>query len=198
MNEHRDNEELLPWLVNGTLEGEEKARVEAWLAENEEYAALRDFDAAVRDQVQTETAGSPGAFGLRRLQKAIAAEKRAAEPAMPTRAANDSRWWKPAIAAAALVIVVQGGVIFDMFRDQDTYQPLGVATDGITLQVEFEPGATQQQISELLRAIDASIIDGPAASGLYRLQLDPEQSAADEALAALREAGGVVRYAEAE
>ncbi len=184
-----DNEQLLPWLVNGTLEGDEKTRVEAWLESQEDGDELRAFDEALREQVRSEQVGSPGAFGLRRLQKEIQSERRLQKPA------NDNRWWRPAIAAAALVIVVQGGVIFDQFRDQGEYTPLGVEQTGIVLQVEFAPDATQQQISELLQGIDAEIVGGPAASGLYRLQLVEEDANADEAMAALRSAAEIVRYA---
>lgn len=186
-----DNELLLPWLVNDTLDGDERARVEAWLGQQEDGDALRAFDEALRQQVRSEQAGSPGAFGLRRLQREIRADRK------PDRAANDNRWWRPAIAAAALVILVQGGVLFDQFRDRETYTPLGAGQDGIVLQVEFAPDATQREIGALLRSIGAEIISGPAASGLYRLRLG-EDAGADEAVSALREASDVVRYAETE
>ena len=64
--------------------------------------------------------------------------------------------------------------------------------------VYLEIDATQQQISELLREIDAEIIGGPAASGLYRLQLADDDAVAGEAVDALRSASDVVRFAESE
>jgi hypothetical protein len=197
--ETEENELLLPWLVNGTLSAEEKDRVESWLAANEDGEALRDFEATVRKQVRAEQVGSPGAFGLRRLQKAIAEDRRAEASTTPVQSANDNRWWKPAIAAAAMIILVQGGVILDQFSKPAEYQPLGVEQPaGVTLQVEFEPGATQQQISDLLRSLGISIVDGPAASGLYRLRLDDSATRADSAVRSLQNATGIVRYAEAE
>ena len=199
MNNDRSEDELLPWLVNGTLTGDEKARVEAWLAANQDSETLRGFDEAVREHVKAEQVGSPGAFGLRRLQKAIARERESATPLTAGPAANDNRWWKPAIAAAALVILVQGGVILDQFNDRGDYQPLGVEQQtGKIVQVEFNPDASNQEVSDLLRSLDLQIIDGPAASGLYRLRIGGSVTTPDETLDRLRQAEGVVRFAEVE
>lgn len=97
-------EELLPWLANGTLEGEELHRVEehlrSCLACRREVEELR----RLRREVDTASdASPPGAPGLERLLAEIEAE----------RPRPHHRWfspWQPMLAAAALMAAVGIGV----------------------------------------------------------------------------------------
>jgi hypothetical protein len=73
-------------------------------------------------------------------------------------------------------------------------------TAGLTapvLQVTFEPGATEQEIRDVLQSAGASIADGPTALGVYNLRLvDAGTTTVDEALATLRARADVVTFAE--
>jgi len=98
-------EELLPWLVNGTLEGEELRRVEEHLRscltcrrEVDELRRLRREIQAASDVSPSETPG------LERLLAEVEAER----PRPRSR-----RWfrpWQPMLAAAVLAAVVGIGV----------------------------------------------------------------------------------------
>jgi len=160
--ERRAIEKLIPFQVNGTLEEEDRARVERAL---EEDAALRDevvFLEALREGVRASLeVPQAGEFGLARLRRSVRRERRRAFVA---------RTWRPALAlAAGLLLIVQTFALLDFSRD--AARLAGVAS--ADLQVSFAPDAKEQQIRELLRRVDARIVDGPSAAGLYRLELDP-------------------------
>ena len=73
--------ELLPWYLNGTLEGAELAAVEALLLRSaearEELEVLRRLAAAVREQEQAHEA-PPFELGWARLQRSLQQEVRPA------------------------------------------------------------------------------------------------------------------------
>jgi len=174
MTEHIQNHdrarELLPWFINGTLSAGEQQEVERLLSEDEQARQEVEFLRALRKGVKDTAQGSPGEFGLRRLKQQIAQEKReSADTETP-------RWWRPALAAAALVIIIQGGVLLNVLPDRDGYTPLsGAEGDIAVLQIQFEPTATEAQIREMLQDVNGILIDGPSAVGLYRIQIDVER-----------------------
>jgi hypothetical protein len=156
----RAEEELLPFLANGTLQGEEKARAEAAVAADPalaaELATLRAIRAAMQEEALPQ---SPGAFGQARLMREIAREAKASRPG----------WVWPGLAAAAvLLLAVQTAVIWrdDGLRLADG----GVETaEGPVLTVAFAGTATEAEIRALLLELDLTIVAGPSALGLYRL-----------------------------
>ncbi len=160
----KDAELLLPWYVNRALGEGERNEVDQLLQEDGTARQEVEFLTAVREGVRNQQYGSPGEFGWRRLQGEIERDRRGAQGA--------ARWWRPAMAAAALVIIVQGGVLFSLVTEQPAYKPLGEpASTGAVLQVAFKPSATEREIRQLLREVDGSLITGPSALGLYRIRL---------------------------
>jgi anti-sigma factor RsiW len=161
---------LLPFLVNGTLAGDEKVRVEAAVAADPglqgELAALR----AIRTQMQAEPwPQSPGAFGEARLMRDIARDGR-----IPR-----TGWlWQAVAAAAVVLLVVQTALIW---RDDGLRLAEGSAetATGPVLTVAFVPTAAEADLRALLLELDLTIVSGPSAIGLYRL------SARDEAARAV-------------
>ncbi len=180
-------EELLPWLVNETLDREASRQVEEYLAGDPEARDDVEFLRAVRKTLQDQPLHSPGELGLKRFQKQLA-EKRRPAPKPQT-------WWRPALAAAALVIVVQGGLLVNLWQSDTpgTYTPLGTAPTGAMLQVELQETATAAAITEVLDRAGATIVDGPSALGLYRLQVRSE-SELEQALAVLSASTEVVKH----
>ena len=65
---------------------------------------------------------------------------------------------------------MQSLLLTQLWRSDDAlYQPLsGVTEQGIII-VRFQPDAREADIRALLRALDVQLVEGPAASGLYRL-----------------------------
>ena len=174
-------EALLVFLANGTLEGDERAAVEAAVAADPalqtELAALK----AIRAQMQDEAPGaSPGEFGLARLMRDVEAEPRqVAAPATP------ARLWRVAAVAAIALLAVQ--TVFVWTAPDAVYDLAGGGVESATgpaLTVGFAPEATEGEIRALLLELELTIVDGPSALGLYTLAA-PDAAARDAALSRL-------------
>lgn len=190
---------LLPWYVNGTLSEEEHRRVEVYLETSPDARSEVAFLRALRRQVKEERADTtpgelgPGELGLKRIQRRIAQEHRSARPS--------AAWWRPAAIAAALVILVQSAVLIETWQGVGTVMPAGgERRAGAVLQVTFAPDATEQEIREILQAIEGSLDGGPGALGVYRIRLgevEPGDTASIErALRTLRGRSDIVTHAD--
>ncbi|HED13645.1 MAG TPA: hypothetical protein ENI62_08330 [Gammaproteobacteria bacterium] len=187
---------LLPWYVNGTLAGEERERVEAYVEQDQggqiEVAFLRSVQTAIREQ-QDEVV-SPAEVGWRRLQKTIAEQRHEA----PLQTGKQRHWWRPTLAAAALLLLVQGGVLVQIWPVyKQHYTVLSSSRQGATgivLQVSFDPAISEEQLRGIINNIEAQIVGGPGALGIYRLRLPAEikQTAAiNRLIRRLRDTPGV-------
>lgn len=157
-------QELLPWYANGTLGPDERQQVEAHLAHCDHCRHELTWLQSVRAQLKTDMVDGPGELGLQRLLRDV----RSQSQSRPTR-----QWWRPALAAAVVIIAVQFVMIIAAYRQPDTFTPLsGPAATGVVLQVKFAPNATEAQIRTLLQKVHASLIDGPGALGIYRVRLE--------------------------
>lgn len=190
MNEHP--EDLLPWYVNDTLDGEERARVERHLAGCAHCRAELELLKAVRGEVRAlDTVEGPGELARARLLR----------EARRTGGAR-SRWLPLALAASLAVVALQAVVLMSVWLPQDGYAPLGAAPAGVVLQVRFAPEATEREMRAALAAVNGSIVDGPGALGVYRVRLEGVRPEENEriaaALGALRAAAPVVTHAERE
>lgn len=191
-------EALLVFLANDTLDGPERAAVEAAVAADPQLAGELEALKAMRDEMQSEEAvRSPGELGLARLMKDIDAE--AAAPAVPE-AANIST--APSFRKIAAVVmfglVVAQTAYFGYDRGAEVTLAGGeqeVVTSEYTIRVAFAADATEAEIRDLLISLDLTIVDGPSAIGLYSLAALDEAARAD-ALAALQLRSDIVESAE--
>lgn len=158
-------DELLPWLANHTLTGAEKREVEAHLATCERCRReLVWLESLQRDIAEHELAQAPGEFGLNRVLQKVRQQ--------PEFAARQ-RWLAPALAAAIAVVVLQGVMLVQLRTHPDTIAPLGRKTlDADVFQIRFNPRATEAEIRDVLQSVGASLIEGPGALGIYRVQLE--------------------------
>jgi len=205
----RELEALLPFYVNGTLEGEELAAIEAYLARSETARAEAAYLQQLRHAIKAQPAVSaPGELGLKRLQRELSRERAATETG--ARASERVRsaqhaarsavagWWRPLAIAACLALVVLAGALTFELSNGGGEPMLAGGASAAQLQVTFNAQASEGDIRVLLQSIDASIVDGPSALGVYRLRLGGTSSDATiaDALRQLRQRGDLIESAE--
>jgi hypothetical protein len=185
-DDRQEIENLLPWHAAGTLSRRDAERVELALASDHDLARRLDL---VREELAetihlNESLGAPSARAMEKLFAAIDAEgalKRRTGFAfdLRTRAAEFFSAFAPrtlayASAAAALVILLQAGVIGNMLLKSsagyNTASAPDVKVDSIDLYLNFVPQATTDEVSKFLRAHQASIVEGPKGAGTYRVR----------------------------
>jgi anti-sigma-K factor RskA len=191
-------EYLLPWHAAGTLSRRDAERVERALASDQELA--RRFDLVREELSETihlnESLGAPSARAMEKLFAAIDAEgayKRKPGFAMDVRtkvaelfSAFAPRTLAFASAAAALVIVLQAGVIGSMMINSPEPTPkLASATpvkvESVDFLVTFSPQANLDQVTKFLRDRHATVIDGPTGpAAMYRLRFEANGAPKEE------------------
>lgn len=175
---HKVADVLLPWLVNGTLEGDELAfvsqHVEGCTRCQREVAWLREFHAAcVAGEAQP---GASSAF--RKLRRQL-------EDPSPGRPALRSRWnrlgygsqWL--IAAQLAAIVVLGSLWLTGVEGPAQFRTLGATTASAPmtgdLVVVFDPATSESELRRILRGAGARVVDGPTDSNAYVLGVPAER-----------------------
>jgi len=193
--DREDLEAMLFFLANDTLEGEEKAEIEAAVAADADLAEQLSVLRAMRTTMQAEEeVQSPGEFGLARLQRDIRQTGRA-PVAANVNAPRTSGLWRIAamvavtlLAAQSLYLVSQSGV------DDLTLAGVEQSLD-FALQVGFVQTATEAEIRTLLLDGNLVIVDGPSALGLYTLTT-PDPESREAAFAYLEAQDALVEFVE--
>jgi anti-sigma factor RsiW len=193
---HKVVDALLPWYVNGTLEGDELECVRRHLGEcaqcREESEWLRQLHAAC---VAAESV--PGASpAFRNLRQRL--ETRSTNAARPTwlhRAGFRRGAWLPWFVAGSLaVIVTLATSVLQQTSAPALYRTLGDAGSPSrasgSLVVVFDPAATEADLRRILREAGARVVDGPTQSNAYVLEVPAERR--QDALHALRTERAVV------
>ena len=174
-------EELLSF-VQGSAAPDLAARIEEVRGQNRtleaEIALMTSLKPAMA--LSTGDMNSPGELDWRRLETAIRQETSQAAPqAQPARSGNVIMWQ----AAAALFAVVAIG--------QAAYTTLGpslpepgyeTALPGSyenVLAISFTANATEAELREVLLSARATLVDGPGASGLYRVAFQSPEALAE-------------------
>ncbi|MDQ6956168.1 MAG: hypothetical protein Q9M21_03125 [Mariprofundaceae bacterium] len=200
MSEHPSDEhpcKLLPWYVNGSLIDTERNSIESHITTcttcQQEIAELEQLHAHVK-HVGSKTL-SPGELGLARLKQRIQSEL------STTNKKTFHHWLKPARAAASIVIILQAGLMWNMDTQNNQKMQLLSGPSSADIQVIFTPNAAEAQIRALLQSIQAHIVDGPSAQGIYHIRIESEGNKKKEletAIQTLRKQGNVVHFVEKE
>jgi hypothetical protein len=177
-------EELLPWYVNGTLGADDRGWVERYAAEHPEAQAQIDWCRGLQAQIRASAPQIAPALGLDRVLQRIRGER----PTMVKRV----RSWLGALAAAPVaavarpigavaalaIIVVQGGIIYQMRPDNSAQDERLLRStkamrvdEGPLLRVNFSPDAREAEIRMLLVAAQATLAGGPGQLGDYYLRV---------------------------
>ena len=187
----KDIHELLPFYVNGSLDEEEKALVEKAIKNDPSLKSEIDFLEKLRIEVRArDFENSPGELGLKRLQKSLEEEKMKNDPIAraESKITREQNWgWRATAIAACLLLMLQTIVTFPMWKDSDLTAASGpqiLYAEGRIVNVTFAPDAQEENIRNLLLAVEASIVDGPSALGVYKLSIHKNFAAAVEKLEA--------------
>lgn len=168
-------QELLPFYVNGTLQGDEREWMERQLAEHADARDELDACRALQGRIAHSLPEVPDTIGLDRVMGRI----RADQPGWLDRLAallGLSGGLRPATAFAGLaVIAVQAGVIVSLVAgpsDEDAgaglRTPRATAVhDGPLLKVNFAPDAKEAEIRHLLVSVQGRLAGGPGQLGDY-------------------------------
>ena len=166
MDDRIEIETLLLFYVNGTLDAQERARIEGALDTDSnlrmQVATLQQVRANMHE---TEREHSPGEFGLARLMRDIEKETRSTGY-LPKQGAL-------LVASVVAAAVAIGSALF-ITRGDVGYQQASGGADRQRFAVAFQPDAPEQAISQLLLEFKLEIVEGPSAIGLYRL--DPRRN----------------------
>jgi len=187
-SEHTVVDALLPWYVNGTLQGEELDRVKQHLAGCEECRRevdwLRDVFAACaaiapdpRPSAAPERGGVAGIGGRIAppdIQSRLKTGWRATQP-----------WVRMLVAAQLAGLVILGSLVAFNVRDDPSYRTLGAAAPAASpndaIAVMFDPATTEGEMQRVLTKAGARIVDGPTTTNAFVLEV-PATRAADAVL----------------
>ncbi|WP_082583114.1 anti-sigma factor [Mesorhizobium sp. Root695] len=191
MSRRDEMETLLPFYLNGSLEGSDLEAVEEWLASDPAaLAALGEAEAEFSGTTAANEAIRPPADALSRFARALDAE------AGPARKPAGSSWlaqaWGRFMAVPVGVAWAAAAVLLALVMVQSFVEPGGKgndfeiagAQDDLAKMpfalVKFKPDAKMSDISGFLGSNGLKIIGGPTADGVFRLGM-PAASAADYA-----------------
>ncbi|RWO74870.1 MAG: anti-sigma factor [Mesorhizobium sp.] len=189
MSRRDEMETLLPFYLNGSLEGSDLEAVEEWLASDPAaLAALGEAEAEFSGATAANEAIRPPADALSRFAKALDAE------AGPARKPAGSSWLTQAwgrfmavpvgvawAAAAVLLALVMVQSFVEPGGKGNDFEIAGAENDPAKMPfalVKFKPDARMSDISAFLGSNGMKIVGGPTADGVFRLGI-PAANAAD-------------------
>lgn len=207
--QHRESWELLPWLVNDSLDDAQTQRLKAHMEDCAECRREYAEQLLLQQQLLREESVlyTPHA-SLRKLMTRIGQDEIAPpnESVRPpaARATRRMRWLTFAVAAEALGLVVLIGALTlqsDYDRSQPRYSTLSsaptVIPPGPAARVVFSPTVSLAQLGELLRSYQAQVVAGPSEAGVYTLVFPAARDQKEVAAAITRlRANPEVRFAE--
>jgi anti-sigma factor RsiW len=196
--EHGRATELLPWLVNDTLRGGERVRVERHLAEcvacRSEMEDLRALQASIAEddadpvvthafsRLNARLDGVRPGLSVKQILGWIAAQWQQSRP-----------WLRGAVIAQSAVLAVLIGVLLAQ-SPPHYYRTLGTtparAAAGDQIVVVFNASLRETELRSIILDLHARIVDGPSPTGAYTLELAQGEQRA--ALAKLRSEQAVV------
>jgi anti-sigma-K factor RskA len=172
---HRNAIVLLPWYVNGTLEGVERARVEQHVQECVACRGELEAQRSLLEAVRTDAPSPALSAALARMHARLDQQPVRAQ-AQHNAVAVESGWLRPrwlAWVAMAEAACIAGLLVVPRLDDAPGYHTLSAPPTGSApvdaVVVVFDGAMPQAEMQSLLRAMDARIVDGPNTRGAYTL-----------------------------
>lgn len=178
-DEHRIVQSLLPWFVNGTLDGTEAHRVEAHLSQ----CARCQADAVSLDRLQALSVDAAPGGDVERDWSTLRSRLETKPPAArrPSVAVRPrwTRWLPLAVGVQGAAVLVLALALFGSTRQAEPYRALGAAPSATAANalVVFRADATEAEIRHALRASGARLVGGPTVTDAYLLRV-PDLGAA--------------------
>lgn len=190
--EHVAAQELLPWLVNGTLGASEADSVRRHVAQCDRCQKDAAEQAELRAVALPEEIGT----GVDRHWAALR-DRLDAVPRVPAkvfdvlRARRWQRWLWTTVAIQAVLVLALALVLIGVPLGDESYRALGSAPPSLepNAVAVFSSDATNQQMRQALRAAGATIVAGPTVTDGYLLRL---KAVRPDVLDRLRAQPGVV------
>jgi hypothetical protein len=190
-SEHTAVDALLPFYVNGTLQGGELDRVTQHLATCEqcrrEVDWLRDVFAACEEiaplpETPLADAGRVPALAGGNFASAGRAAPRGWRGRVAAGWAATRPWARMLMAAQLAALAVLGTMLASQTGDEAPYRTLGARVSatpsGDAIAVMFDPTITEGEIRRLLQSAGARIVDGPTATSAFVLEVPAGHSSA--------------------
>ncbi len=174
---HDQLRELLPWYVNGTLEGRERDAVEAHLAECDRCR----IEAEELDALQEILVEGPHLPADTPAEGADEAPPWAAAAPPPS---SGNRLRTLVMMQSLLLLVLAGLVLQGRMQsraDADfrtlSSDPATVVSEEGHFTVVFEDDVTELQLRRFLQGAGAEIVSGPTSVGAYRIEVRAGEAA---------------------
>ena len=199
---HQQAQTLLPWYVNGTLDPDEVAAVEAHLAECPDCRADLEAERVLGQEVASLSLDVDHGWAALRDRLEPPSAKRGVSPLRGSAAflrRPVPMGWVITAQAACLALAVIGVVSFALpairADSEARYRTLSSAEPAPAgnIVVMFKPNASELALRQALRQAGARVVDGPTTADAYVLHVEPGRRA--DALSRLR-ANGDVQLAE--
>ena len=170
---------LIPWYVNGTLNEMEMHQLEGHIAQCDACKAAVQWELELAKNLQRSPSGLNGLMAEKDKQYLALVE------AMDAPAQRHNSWSLPfvpktaerksltLVASAASVVLALLVGLWAWSPGKPDYQTLTREYDqqGEVVQVLFHPSTPERDIRMLLLELDARILGGPSARGVYRLAI---------------------------
>jgi len=174
---HEEAVELLPWLVNESLDGETKVAMSAHVAScvmcRREIAELKALSESIRQPTLDMPIPEPD---MRRINARIDAQlAREGRAACLFAAVRDflRNPWRIAFVAQTLALLLVVGLWLQQQSVDPEFRTLTsdtVLPDGHYLRVVFDPTLEPAQLSALIDSHQLQIVSGPSERGVFTLQ----------------------------
>jgi len=182
-DQHQKVQALLPWYVGAMLDEEERAHVEAHIAEcprcQAELAWEREVQAAYA-QSSTPGVGPAADQGFALLRERIAADAsprqdRGLFARLKAQWREIPVWTRWTVAGQCVAVAALTSMLLIALAPDPGFRALGEpasasgAAAGGNLIVRFRPEATEQEMRRVLRESEARLVYGPTATDAYLL-----------------------------